>query len=220
MTHEEMREALEASPLFRNSRISMEEMRERRCRKGQILTDRKKDEGILGLIAGGKVDVYSIAMDGREVLLSCLKKGDCFGIINLFTDTELPTVLKCREDTTLLTIPKSLMVRRMKQDPEIALRYTRLCNQKMQFLIQKIELLTMQSARRKLLQYLLIQEEKADSLPAEDSRETLAALLGISRATLFRELSRLQEEGLIRLEGGRILIADRRKLETVIYECR
>ena len=59
MTHEEMREALEASSLFRNSRISMEEMRERRCRKGQILTDRKKGEGILGLIAGGKVeDVY------------------------------------------------------------------------------------------------------------------------------------------------------------------
>lgn len=72
------------------------------CHKGQIVSDRQKNEEILGLIMEGSMDVYSIALDGREILLSQLEKGDCFGVVNLLTNTEFPTVLRCRTDTTLV----------------------------------------------------------------------------------------------------------------------
>lgn len=85
------------------------------------------------------MDVYSIALDGREILLSQLEKGDCFGVVNLLTNTEFPTVLRCRTDTTLATMPKSQLLAVMEKNSELALRYAGFCNRKMQFLIRRIE---------------------------------------------------------------------------------
>lgn len=190
----------------------------KRFRKGQIVSDRQTGQEILGLIAKGSLDVYSIAMDGREIILSQLKPGDCFGIINLFTDTELPTVLRCRKDTTILTIPKKKLLAIMESDRDLTLRYACICNQKMQFLINKIEFLTMQSGRNKLIQYLLMAKEQAGVIFTECSKEALASMLGISRASLFRELASLQEQSLIRQEPGGIRILDRKALEAILYE--
>lgn len=150
MTQEEIQEAVDASPLFRGCKKLESSMSLKVFRKGQIVSERQTGQEILGLIVTGNVEVYSIAMDGREIILSQLKRGDSFGLINLFTDTELPTVLKCRNDTTILTIPKRKVLEIMKSDEELAFRYACICNQKMQFLISRIEFLTMQSGRNKL----------------------------------------------------------------------
>lgn len=220
MTNEEIREAVEASSFLNGSGLEPESIAVKNCRRGQIISDRQRGQAILGLIAKGNVDVYSIAMDGREILLSQLSQGDCFGIVNLFTDTELPTVLKCRSDTTLLVIPKARLQEAMAENRELALRYAGLCNRKMQFLIRKIEFLTMQSGRKKLIQYLLTQPEKTGTaVRLWGSKDELASLLGISRASLFRELSKLQESGLIGQESGAIEIRDREGLERILYGC-
>lgn len=218
MSQEEMQETVSASPLFGGCKKLAGAMCVKRFRKGQIVSDRQTGQEILGLIAKGSLDVYSIAMDGREIILSQLKPGDCFGIINLFTDTELPTVLRCRKDTTILTIPKKKLLAIMESDRDLTLRYACICNQKMQFLINKIEFLTMQSGRNKLIQYLLMAKEQAGVIFTECSKEALASMLGISRASLFRELASLQEQSLIRQEPGGIRILDRKALEAILYE--
>lgn len=216
----EIKEALAASPLLHDCGIGTEDIRVRHCKKGQILSDRRRGQEILGLIAGGGVDVYSIAMDGREVLLSQLKRGDCFGIVNLFTDTELPTVLKCRSAATVLMIPKTSFLEAMQKNRELSLRYAGICNRKMQFLLRRIEFLTMQSVRKKLIQLLLSLEEEKDTVTLPVSKESLAAVLGTSRASLFREFAKLQEEGLIFQEEKRICLLEKRQLEEILYECR
>ena len=219
MCQEEIQEAVCASSLLRDSGLSADCMKVRKCHKGQIISDRQKGQEILGLVVSGRVDVYSIALDGREILLSQLKRGDCFGIINLFRDKELPTVLRCRSDTTLLMIPKSKLIEAMEANGSLAIRYAGVCNRKMQFLIRRIEFLTMQSGRKKLIQYLLMQPECHGEVCLEESREELASVLGISRASLFRELALLQNRELISQEHGRIRILDRKELEDILYCC-
>ena len=218
MSQEELQEAVAASPLFHGCKRYVDSMSVKVFRKGQIVSDRQMGQEILGLVVRGSVEVYSIAMDGREIMLSQLKRGDCFGIINLFTNTELPTVLKCGRDTTLLTIPKKKLLELMKNDKELTLRYACICNEKMQFLIKRIEFLTMQSGRNKLIQYLLMRPEQEGLIGLECSKESLASMLGISRASLFRELACLQERKLIDQEPGGIRIRNREQLETILYE--
>lgn len=218
MSQEEMQGAVGASPLLGGCKKLIGTMSVKILRKGQIVSDRQTGQEILGLIAKGSVDVYSIAVDGREIILSQLKPGDCFGIINLFTDTELPTVLRCRYDTTILTIPKKKLLDIMKSDGELTLRYACICNQKMQFLINKIEFLTMQTGRNKLIQYLLMEREQEGVVSPERSKEALASMLGISRASLFRELACLQEQKSIGQEPEGIRILDRKALEAILYE--
>lgn len=218
MREEEIKAAVEAVPsAWRAAILPVSGMQVKYCHKGQIVSDRQKNEEILGLIMEGSMDVYSIALDGREILLSQLEKGDCFGVVNLLTKTELPTVLRCRTDTTLVIIPKCQLLSAMKKNSELALRYAGFCNKKMQFLIRRIEFLTMQSGKKKLVQYLLEVPGKGGRFGKNVSRDELASILGISRASLFRELAGLTKQGLIALRDGEIYLLRPDELEEILY---
>ena len=217
MREEEIKAAVEASSLLGGCNLPVSGMQVKYCHKGQIVSDRQKNEEILGLIMDGSMDVYSIALDGREILLSQLEKGDCFGVVNLLTKTELPTVLRCRTDTTLVIIPKCQLLSAMEKNSELALRYAGFCNKKMQFLIRRIEFLTMQSGKKKLVQYLLEVPGKGGRFGKNMSRDELASILGISRASLFRELAGLTKQGLIALRDGEICLLKPDELEEILY---
>ena len=45
------------------------------------------------------------------------------------------------------------------------------------------------------------------------SREAMADYMGVTRPSLSRELGKMQTEGLIRLEGRRIIVTDQEGLE-------
>lgn len=75
---EEIKAAVEASPLLGGCNLSVSGMNVKYCHKGQIVSDRQKNEEIIGLVMEGSMDVYSIALDGREILLSQLERGRLF----------------------------------------------------------------------------------------------------------------------------------------------
>ena len=87
----------------------------------------------------------------------------------------------------------------------------------MQFLIRRIEFLTMQSGKKKLVQYLLEVPGKGGQFGKNVSRDELASILGISRASLFRELAGLTKQGLIALRDGEIYLLKPDELEEILY---
>lgn len=191
---------------------------ERRCRAGQIISDCPDGIPSVGVILSGRVDVYSVAIDGRDVQLSSLKAGECFGICNLLVPAEMQTVLRCAEDAVISYIPKQSLLAAMEKDTSLALRYAEMCNRKIQFLIRRIELLTMQSCRGKVIAWLLAQKDEEGHVSVNGSREDLARMLGISRAALFRELSSLQSQGLLALWGSGFQVLDQERLENLLYQ--
>ena len=171
----------------------------------------------MGLVLSGRVDAYSVALDGKDVQLSSLAAGECFGVCNLLAEAELETVLRCAEESDILYIPKPVLLRFMRQDVDFALRYAALCNKKIQFLIRRIELLTMQSCRGRVIAYLLEKQGADGTVRLTGSREDLARQLGVSRAALFRELSALQSRSAIHAEGSTIHLLDTALLEELLY---
>lgn len=218
MTTQEMLSCLNASPLLKGCGVSTELMWTHAYRGGQIVSDRAEGRASVGLVASGQVDVYSVAMDGRDVQLNVLEPGECFGISNLLCPAELETVLRCRTDTVLIYIPKEALVSAMEKDSVLALRYAAYCNQKIQFLIRRIELLTMQSCRGKVIEYLLSQKDGEGKVRPGFSREELARHLGVSRAALFRELSFLHSQGFLVAEGQSIRVTDPAGLKKLLYQ--
>lgn len=210
-------EIIAQSPMFCDCGLDASAFMPRSYRRGQIVSDRPEGHASAGLIAVGAIDVYSIALDGSEIKLNALGAGEAFGICNLFAKSDLDTVLKCRKDATVLFITKERLIEALVGRPEAMVRYARLCNEKIQFLISRIELLTMQSCRAKLLEYLITRADASGRLALTSSKEQLAKELGVGRASLFRELSQLQGEGLIATEGATIVVLDRKALEARLY---
>ena len=124
-------------------------------RSGQILSDIPRGIPSIGLITAGRVEVYSVALDGKDILLNELSVGECFGICNLLARFELETVLRCAIETEVLYIPKSVLQEVMSCNGAFALRFAAVCSEKIQFLLKRIELLTMQSCRGRVIAFLL-----------------------------------------------------------------
>ncbi len=193
--------------------IHLEESASMRYPRGRLVEDRIGETPGVVLVRSGNVDVYSVSMDGNEVLLTTLSQGDMFGISNLFDDDELRTVLQCRTECELLFIRKAVLRDALLRHPEAMAAYARLCNKKTQFLIRRIEQLSLNSSRAKLAGFLLASSEDGGEELFVATKESLSLRLGISRAALYRELSSLQEVGAIRTEGTQLVIVDREKLE-------
>lgn len=145
MLRENYHEAICASPLFEGCDLGGIPCTAHTYRAGQIVSDHPQGISSVGLIADGRIDVFSVALDGRDIQLNSLSRGECFGICNLCTTGQLDTVLRCGCPTTVLYMAKSQILRLMERSPELAFRYAKLCNEKLQFLIHRIEQLTMQA---------------------------------------------------------------------------
>ena len=150
-------------------------------------------------------------------MLNSLHKGNCFGICNLFDCKEMETVIRSRTETVIYFIPKYVIVNTMKKDISFAMKYAVLCNQKIQFLIKRIELVATQSCRSKLAEYLISHQDEHNCVTPNCSREVFASRIGISRAALFRELAELQRLKLIESNSATIKIINQVGLENKIY---
>ena len=216
MEQVELERRLAQSPLAGVS-LPAEQARVQSFPAGHILSDRPGGVPSVGLILSGRVEVYSVALDGKDVQLSTLPAGECFGVCNLLAGAELETVLRCGEETEVLYIPKPVLLACMERDAGLSLRYAELCNQKLQFLLRRIELLTMQSCRGRVIAHLLAGQDRNGCVKPTGSREDLARQLGVSRAALFRELAALQSMGVLRSEGNLLTVLDTPALEKLLY---
>ena len=205
-----LQEKLTSSPFLAGASLPPEQVTAKRFRAGQIISDRPGGVSSVGMIVSGRVEVYSVALDGKDVQLNALTAGECFGVCNLLADTELETVLRCGEETEVLYIPKAVLLACMERDAGLAMR-------KLQFLLRRIELLTMQSCRGRLIAHLLERQDEKGVVRLAGSREDLARRLGMSRAALFRELSVLQSMGAVSVDGNSITVEDRPLLEELLY---
>ena len=173
-------------------------------RSGQIVSDIPRGIPSIGLITRGRIEVYSVALDGKDILLNELSAGECFGICNLLTQCELETVLRCSVETEILYIPKAVLQEAMAANGTLAL-------------LKRIELLTMQSCRGRVIAFLLAHSKEGGEVIFRGSREDLARHLGISRAALFRELAALQTMGAIESHGNLFHVMDPGQLEDLLY---
>ena len=175
--------------------------------KDSLIDDVYSSSRFATAVIKGSINVISQIADDRRILITKLKEGDIFGISNLFIDEDLRTMLECNEDCTLFMIRKEAFRKRLIENESAMIMYCQTVNRKIQFLLDKIEKLSVPTARSRIA-YSLI----SGSYMLSRTREELASSLGISRATLFRELSLLQQDGIIEKDGRKLRIKDRRKL--------
>lgn len=206
----EIEQLLKETPLFQNCNTTLQscDYTIRPYQKGELVSTAINREKLIGIIKSGSIDVYTLSVDSTEVKLRTLTSGACFGICNLFSDEDIPTILKCASPVELLCISKKTFSRLLKNDEILIQNFIQFNNEKIQFLLSKIEDLTIQSAQRKLIHYLLLNSSTDNCVFLSNAKEHLAKELAISRASLFKELSTLQKDGLITTNGSYIYLLD------------
>ena len=217
MEQVELERRLAQSPLLAGVSLPAEQARVQSFSAGHILSDRPGGVPSVGLILSGRVEVYSVALDGKDVQLSTLPAGECFGVCNLLAGSSLEKVKPYGAEAEVEYTPKSVERGWRERYAGLCVRYEELCNKKLQFLLRRIELLTMQSCRGRVIAHLLAGQDRNGCVKPTGSREDLARQLGVSRAALFRELAALQSMGVLRSEGNLLTVLDTPALEKLLY---
>ena len=190
----------------------------KRYKKGEQVARYVNSSQCVGVIANGCLDVYSIACDGSEININIIGAGDVFGVCSIFLQDQIEALIKCSKATTVVYVPKDVFLGLMSRSPTLLERYGTMCSQKIQTLMKRIEILSIQSCRRKFIQYLFTCDMTNDSIKLPCSKEQFSKMMGISRAALFREFAYFQDQGLIAVEGSQIKIKNKTGLAQALYQ--
>lgn len=219
MQLELMKQTLLQTDLFQDiSNIEPSCLFSRRYQKGQQVARYVNQQQCIGVLASGAVDIYSIACDGSEINFNTIKRGEVFGVCSIFLEDQIEAFLKCRQNTTVVYLPKPAFLNMLHQSPVLLERYGILCSKKIQFMVKRIEFLSIQSCRMKLVQYLFSNQKPQGTVTLPCTKEQLAKRLGVSRSALFREIAYFQKKELITVKGSCIEMKDKEGLTQALYQ--
>ncbi len=160
-------------------------------------------------VAEGYVQVFRGSEDGRIQTLAILGPGRQFNEVPALDNGPNPASAEALSDTTLYCIPADDFRRIVEQHPEISKAILQEFAARLRHLVELASDLTLRTVPQRLAKLLLEQAQVAGMLTHHET----ASRLGTVREVVGRALRTLTEEGLIRIEGHRIIIVNREGLE-------
>jgi len=181
-----------------------------------------EDEPCSGLyvVESGHVRIFKSSSGGREHVLSVDGPGSSVAELPVFDGGNYPASVAAVDDATLLFISKQDFQALCLAHPHVPLKVLRVVGARLRRLVGIIEELSFTTVRHRLASFLLreaqrIGKRKDGGLEIElpPSNQEFAAQIGTVRELVSRNLSRLQAEGIIEIDGRNVLIRDLKALE-------
>lgn len=167
-----------------------------------LSTDTEKN---IGIILEGKATIIS-GDDG--VIIKRLEVGDIYGVASLFDEGKYLTKVIARNNCKVLTLNRDFVQRCIDYNAKIALNYIEYLAQKISFLNFKISSYTAKTAENKLYSYLLQLPQENNKIVLKSDFSSIAKMIGIGRASLYRAFDKLENDGLIIRNNKEIIICE------------
>lgn len=173
----------------------------------------------LMIVIKGSLVARMVSGSGKFIQIDKIEKGRIIAPAMLFsTHNVYPVTVIPDEDTTVFFLHRDSFLKAMLQNEILLSNFIRIVSDINRFLSSKIHSLSLKSIRGKLAEYILQEYQKqglTQTIILPISKQKLADKFAIARQALSRSLSELEEEGLILVEGKKILILDKRKLSEI-----
>ena len=192
----------------------------RRYKSGEIVFSEGEPCAGLYVVEAGHVRIYKSSANGREQVLSVDGPGSSVAELPVFDGGNYPASVAAVDDATLLFVSKQDFQALCLAHPQVALKVLRVVGARLRRLVGIIEELSFTTVRHRLASFLLrlaAKEGKQTSDGVEVtlsvSNQELAAQIGTVRELVSRNLSRLQAEGMLKMEGRTLILCDPKALE-------
>lgn len=191
---------------------------ERSVAAGTLLQNGSADCVGLFLVRGGQLRAYILSDEGREVTLYRLFERDMclFSASCMLASIRFDIWLEAEKDTELFVLPVAAYQALMKTSPAVANYTNELMASRMSDVMFLLDAVLFKSLDSRLAAFLLDESgiEGGDTLSV--THERLAQHLGTAREVVTRMLRYFQQEGLVHLSRGKIVLASRKGLAALI----
>jgi CRP-like cAMP-binding protein len=172
-------------------------------------------------ILSGWVKIRTYNLDGREVTLNILGKGELFGEMAPLDEVPRSTDVITLAPTVIGNVPAQDFVRLLNTEPQAGIRLAKLMARRLRQVNRRLRLRESDSMSRvaDILLFLADGQGKQGShgteIPNLPHRE-LSSLSGLARETVTRVLSKLEKKGLISRDRDVLCIPDTHALERLM----
>jgi CRP/FNR family transcriptional regulator len=190
-------------------------------RKEALFAEGEPYRGMFVVLEGLAV-VYKLSDDGRMLILQVCRPGDTLAEDPMFEehDAGYPAHARATRDSEILFLPKDEFTPFLKRHPEVAWEMLKELAARLKELGLRLEGVTLSEVSSRVARYLLREVEASGAAADEQPELTLpltkgsiASYLGTVHETLSRTFAKLIKDKVISVEGSRVTILDRGKLE-------
>lgn len=195
-------------------------IKRRNCKRNEILFWTEKTPESLVMLISGSIAMGRDTFQGRRSLSkSNTVPGALLNEVRLFSPEKLLwEYALALEDSEVLEVSYSLLLESTADYSDIQIIIMRNVMEafveKINRLGDKVRILSFPSVRDRIAFYLFQIQDNNQRVVLTETREDIADYLGIARPSLSRELGRMQEEGLIQLDGHEVIV-----LNQMLFDC-
>ena len=219
-----MTPALINNPLFRGitpEKLSanLEEIsfHTRSYKKGEILARQGDVCNRLMILTKGSVRGEMIDYSGRLIKVEDIAAPRALAPLFLFgEENRFPVEVTANELTEVIEIPKSSVLELFRKNEQFLENYMNLSANYARTLSDKLFFMSFKTIRQKLASYLLHKQQQQLQITLDRSQQELSDYFGVSRPSLARELSHMQDDGLITADRKQITILQKEELVRLI----
>lgn len=193
---------------------------ERRLNRNEILFVAGDEAAGLFVIVSGALRAFREGVDGREQVIHVERAGATIAELPVFDDKPYPSTVAAEEDSSLLFLAKRDVKTLCLTNPEIALAALKLMAGRLRKCAELVEALSLREVDQRLARWLLAESRVRGNRTPDGvvltlvlTNQQIAARIGSVREVVSRALARLQQNGLIAVDGRTITLSDEKALE-------
>jgi CRP/FNR family transcriptional regulator len=196
---------------------------EQRLSRGEVLFVAGEQARGIYVIVAGAVRAFRESLEGREQVIHVERAGATIAELPVFDDGPYPSTVAAEEDSVVLFLDKRDVQRLCLEHPKIALAALKVLAGRLRRCAELVEELSLQEVDQRLARLLLVEARargqkrgRAIELDLVLTNQQIAARIGTVREVVSRALNRLQQNGLIEVDGRHVRIPDEESLAVYV----
>lgn len=184
-----------------------------------IFTEGEPCQGLY-VVESGRVKIFKISAGGREQVLAIDGPGASIAELPVFDDGNYPASATAVIDARVVFVSKQDFRSLCLEHPQVALKVVKVVGGRLRRLVGIIEELSFSTVRHRMAALLINLAKRSGTKTARGVEFTLpathqdiAGMIGTVRELVSRNLSRLQAEEIISVEGRTVIVPDLARLE-------
>lgn len=176
-------------------------------------------------IFAGKIKIYKNDFNGKEQIVNILKRGEMFPHIGFFRRGGYPANAEALSDSTLVVVPIAQFEQVLIDYPDLSIKVFKVLGEKIVDLQERLEEQVLNNTHEQIKRLLVRLGKKHGQflkdgsimLKGEFTNKDLANMIGTTRETVSRTLTRLKKEGKIETDDkGNLIFHPEELLDDII----
>jgi len=192
----------------------------RAFRKGETLFSEGEEATGFYLLVSGSIKLCRMSPDGREKVLHFVKPGETFAEAAFFGDGKYPAEARALEPGEVLYLPRQGFMELMGHNPNFAFNLVVSLSLMLRQFARQIEELSFADVTSRLASFLVRRAAEGSTsfggityIDLGIKKGELASRLGTASETISRTFKKLKDEGIIEVQGNRVVVHQMEKLE-------